>query len=248
MGMGTGLICGSSSLFWLPLDVIIRQTLSLNHTGTGYMAGRIFKLAVGALLLGGIAGSTLAGQLYRWVDDKGVVHYGDTVPPEATKLDREELNEYGITIKTMPRELSGAELADFQRKQAIEVAEEKRLRDASERDMVLLNTYLSIEEIESLRNRRNELLDGQIQVTELYLENLRTKLAKLQKDASRFQPYNPDPNAPPIHDWMAKELSNTLNSILSYEKTLNDTRATQADLVAKFDSDIDRYKYLQDLN
>jgi len=212
------------------------------------MAGRNFILTVGALLLGGIISSTMAAQLYRWVDDKGVVHYGDRVPPEATKLDREELNEYGITVKQMPRELTAAERTEFQRKQAIEVAEEQRIRDAQERDVVLLSTYLSVDEIESLRNRRKELLDGQIHVTELYLQNLRTKLTKLQENASRFQPYNPDPNAPPIYDWMAKELSNTLSSILSYEKTLGETRDTQAELVAKFGNDIDRYRHLRGLD
>jgi len=213
------------------------------------MARRNFILVVGTLLLSaGILNPATGGQLYRWTDENGVVHYGDRIPPEATKLDREELNEYGITIKQLPHEMTNAERAEHQRKEAIEAAEEQRIRDASERDVVLLNTYLSVNEIESLRNRRKELLDGQIRVTELYLENLRTKLARLQKEASRFQPYNPDPNAPPIHDWMAKELSNTLNSILSYEKTLNNTRDAQVALITKFDSDIDRYRYLRGLN
>ena len=93
-----------------------------------------------------------------------------------------------------------------------------------------------------------KLLDGQIRVTEIYLANLREKLQKLQTDASRFQPYNSDPNAPPIHDWLAKELSNTLNSILVYEKTLDDTRVQQSQLVAKFDKDIDRFKHLKGLD
>ena len=85
-------------------------------------------------------------------------------------------------------------------------------------------------------------------MTELYLSNLRVKVTKLQKDASRFQPYNPDPNAPPIPNRLAKELSNSLKSILVYEQTLIDTRQKQSDLVAKFDSDIDRFRYLQSQN
>ncbi len=113
---------------------------------------------------------------------------------------------------------------------------------------MLLNTYLSIEEIEALRNRRKELLDSQIQVTEAYLTNLRTKLTKLQKTASRFQPYNPDPNAPPINARLAKELSNTLKSILVYEQTLLSTRDKQTELVAKFESDIGRFRHLRGLN
>ena len=82
----------------------------------------------------------------------------------------------------------------------------------------------------------------------MYLANLRQKLQKLQTDASRFQPYNSDPNAPPIHDWLAKEMSNTLNSILVYEKTLGDTRIQQSELVAKFEKDIDRFRSLKGLN
>jgi len=217
------------------------------------MAGRNFKLAiaiaVGALLLGSsVVVPATAAKLYRWVDEKGEVHYGDRVPPEEVKLDREELNKYGIPVRTLSHELTQEEHDALKRQQAIEAAEQQRLSDALHRDNVLLNTYLSINEIESLRNRRKELLDGQIRVTELYLINLRAKVTKLQKDASQFQPYNPDPNAPPIPARLAKELSNSLKSILVYEQTLVDTREKNTQLVAKFDSDIDRFRHLRGQN
>ncbi len=215
------------------------------------MAGKNFKLAiaVGVLLLGGsVIGTATAAKLYRWVDKNGEVHYGDHVPPEEAKLDREVLNEYGVTIKVLPHELTQEERKAQQRQQAIDAAEQKRRRDANQRDLVLLNTYLSVDEIEALRNRRKELLDGQIHVTEIYLTNLREKLAKLQKSASHFQPYNTDPNAPPINGRLARELSNTLKSILVYEQTLAETREKQTQLIAKFDNDINRYRHLKNLN
>lgn len=215
------------------------------------MAGRKFQLAImaGTMFVCATAFAPVAAaKLYRWVDENGEVHYGDRVPPEGSKLDREVINEYGVTVKVLPRELSQEERVEQQRQKAIEAAEEQRVRNARQRDIVLLNTYLSIEEIEALRNRRKELLDGQIRVTEVYLTNLRTKLTRLQSDASKFQPYNPDPNAPPIHDWLAKELSNTLNSILVYEQTLIDTREKQSELVAKFENDIDRFRHLRGMN
>ncbi len=189
-----------------------------------------------------------AGTLYRWVDEKGEIHYGDRVPPEEVKLDREILNEYGVAVKFLPHELTAEELVTLQRQQAIKAAEQQRIHEADQRDKVLLNTYLSVEEIVALRNRRKELLDGQIHVTEAYLKNLRTKLIKLQTDSARFQPYNPDPNAPPINSRLARELSNTLKSILVYEQTLIDTRSKQTQLVAKFASDIDRYRHLRGLH
>jgi hypothetical protein len=208
------------------------------------MAGRNFKLVIviGALLLGSsMLLPASAAKLYRWVDENGEVHYGDRVPPEEVKLDREELNKYGVPVRTLSHELTQQEREVLKRQQAIEAAEQQRLSDALHRDNVLLNTYLSIGEIEALRNRRKELLDGQIRVTELYLNNLRVKVTNLQKDASRFQPYNPDPNAPPIPDRLAKELSNSLRSILVYEQTLTKTRTQQMELVAKFDQDLNRF-------
>lgn len=212
--------------------------------------GKYYWPLIGLVLLlsGAAAAGSNDGRLYRWVDENGVVHYGDSIPPQYAKMERQVVNEHGITVDTMPAEKSDAELAELERLEALAEAEQRRNAELEQRDAILLSTYLSVDEIEALRNRRKELLDGQIRVTEIYLSNLRQKLEKLQADASRFQPYNSDPNAPPIHDWLAKELSNTLNSILVYEKTLDDTRVQQTEIVAKFDKDIDRFKHLKGLD
>ncbi|MFW2404117.1 MAG: DUF4124 domain-containing protein [Gammaproteobacteria bacterium] len=213
------------------------------------MSKSLCSFAVVCVLLGS-AGPAVAGdgQLYRWVDENGTVHFGDSVPPEYAKTERHIVNEHGISVDVLPAEKTEEELEEQQRLEALAAAEQRRAEELEQRDNILLSTYLTVDEITSLRNRRKELLDGQIRVTEVYLSNLRQKLQKLQTDASRFQPYNSDPNAPPIHDWLAKELSNTLNSILVYEKTLDDTRVQQTEIVAKFEKDIDRFKYLKGLN
>jgi len=201
-----------------------------------------------ALLGSAAAASDNGERLYRWVDDSGTVHYGDHIPPEYSKQERQVVNQQGIKIETLPAQKTDVQLAEEARLEALAEAERRRAADLDQRDNILLSTYLSVAEIEALRNRRKELLDGQIRVTEIYLSNLRDKLRKLQNDASRFQPYNPDPNAPPIHDWLAKELSNTLNSILVYEKTLDDTRVQQTEIVAKFENDIDRFRLLKGMD
>ena len=204
--------------------------------------------AVALISISGYAGVANAAETYRWVDDEGTVHFGDSVPPEYSKTDRQVLNDHGVTIKELPREKSTEEIEAEVRTDAVDAAAVRRQMEDEQRDAVLLSTYLSIAEIEALRNRRGELLNGQIRVTEVYLLNLREKLLKLQKDASRFQPYNSDPNAPPLHDWLAKELADTLDSILVYQQTLVDTRAQKDEMVNKFDADIDRFKTLKGLN
>ena len=211
----------------------------------------MMKILGGALLFAAFNTGVWAddsSRFYRWVDENGTVHYGDHVPPEYSKTERHVVNNQGVPVETLSREISDDEREAKRQADAL-VENEKRLaREANQRDAVLLSTYLSVEEIEALRNRRMELIDGQIRVTEIYLTNLREKLAKLQKEAERFRPYSPNPDAPPIHDNLARELSDTLDSIILYEKNLDEARTQQNQLMAKFDADIDRFKMLTGLN
>ena len=195
-----------------------------------------------------VASPVVGEEFYRWVDEDGVVHFGDSIPPRYSKTDRDVINDRGIRVKTLPAEKTAEDLERDKRQTALEEQERQRIESARKRDEVLLSTYLSVEEIEALRNRRKDLLDGRIRVTEIYLDTLREKLKKLQKDASRFQPYNTDPDARPIHENLARELSNTLSSIIVYEKTLAETHNQQTQIVSKFDADISRFQELQSAN
>lgn len=183
------------------------------------------------------------GQLYRWVDEQGVVHFGDQVPAEYAPIDRQVLNQYGIAVRTEQGTLTEEEI-EAERKAA---AEKKVALAAARRDEVLLSTYLSVEEIEALRNRRIELIDGQISVTTNYLQSLRDRLKLLQAEASTFKPYSKDPDAQPIDEKLAAELADTADSIALYESTLQATRKRQGRVVMAFDADIARFKELKGL-
>lgn len=184
-----------------------------------------------------------SSRVYRWVDTEGVVHYSDQIPPDQAPADRQILNQYGVPIRAEQGALSQTEI-DAERRAS---EEREAARAAAERDAVLLSTYLSVEEIEELRNRRADLIQGQISLTENYLHSLRERLVKLQKEAGNFKPYSQEPDAEPIDAALAQELSDTLDSIALYEKTLLDTRARQLRLVGEFDAAITRFKELKGL-
>ena len=187
-------------------------------------------------------------EVYHWTDNEGVMHYGDRVPPEFAATGHIVLNEQGIEIDRIDGEKTAEEKAE-QKRRAELLAEQRKARDATLlRDKVLLSTYLSINEIEALRDRRIEMVAGQIRVTKIYLDNLREKLLKLEKEAQRFSPYSTNPNARPIDERLARELSDTLDSIMLYEQNLARSRREQNQLMAKFSADIDRFKELHALN
>lgn len=187
--------------------------------------------------------SNSSTRVYRWVDAEGTVHYSDQVPPEQAPADRQIINQYGVPIRTEQGALSPAEIAAEKRAND----EREAARAAAERDAVLLSTYLSVDEIEALRDRRIDLVQGQISLTENYLHSLAERLQKLQKEAGAFKPYSQDPDAEPIDAALAQELSDTLDSIALYEKTLMDTRSRQLRLASEFDAAITRFKELKGL-
>jgi Domain of unknown function (DUF4124) len=206
-------------------------------------------LAVLAIALPSFAGAQpkggQPGKLYQWTDDKGVVHYGDSIPPEYAKADRNVLNNQGVHVGFEQGELTPEQRAEKERLAAeAEKAKVKR-EEIARRDQMLLATYISVSDIEDLRNRRLELLEGQIKVTELYLANLRKRLLTLQDEASNYKPYTARENAPQIPENLATDISRTVGSINLYEQTLARTRTDQEMVRNSFDEDIRRFKQLK---
>jgi hypothetical protein len=184
-------------------------------------------------------------KLYSWTDDKGVVHYGDSVPPEYANRDRNLLNQQGVRVGFEEGEVTEEERAELAKKKAIADAAAAAQAEVDRHDKMLLQTYITVADIEDLRNRRLELLESQIKVTELYLGNLRKRLVMLQEEATPYKPYNTSTAAPQIPENLALDISRTTASINNYEKMLSKTRSDQTALRVSFDEDIERFRKLK---
>jgi len=184
-------------------------------------------------------------KLYTWTDEKGVVHYGDSVPPEFANRDRDLLNKRGVRVGFEEGEVTEEERAELAKKKAAADAAAAAQAEIDRHDKMLLQTYIAVADIEDLRNRRLELLESQIKVTELYLNNLRKRLVMLQEEASVYKPYSGNPDAPRIPENLALDISRTTGSINNYEKMLSKTRADQTSLRSSFDEDIVRFRQLK---
>ena len=206
-------------------------------------------LALAALALPSLGGAqqskSKVTKLYSWTDDKGVVHYGDSVPPEYSKNERNVLNNQGVKVGFEEGELTPERRAELARIKEQAAQEEAKKAETTRHDKTLLDTYLSVSDIEDLRNRRLELLESQIKVTELYLANLRKRLVSLQGEASNYKPYTTRVDAPQIPENLQLDLTRTAHSINLYEQTLSRTRSDQETLRDSFDSDIRRCKQLK---
>jgi hypothetical protein len=194
--------------------------------------------ATGAVAAQPRTGSAAAGaKTFRWVDDKGVTHYGDSIPPEYSQGRTAELNSQGVAVREYPAQLSPAE-------QVVVQERENMTAKRRQHDRFLLTTYVSVRDIEQLRDERLTQIEAQITASNSYVEAVDTRLASLKKRASNFKPYSTNPAARRMPDSLAAELVQTLNEGRSQRETLVAKRKEQQTLRDSFQADIDRYREL----
>lgn len=200
-------------------------------------------LILSLLPLGALAGPKQQPKLYRWVDSDGVVHYGDSVPAEYAELERQVVNDHGITVDVLAAKKTEEELAEERRQEELRQAREAQRRA----DQALLATYLSVDEIEMHRDRRIELFQAQARVTELYLSNLRRRFEKLLQEAAAYRPYSSDPDAEMIPPDLAADIATTKDKIEQHQANLERFHQDEENIIERFDGDIDRFKILKGL-
>jgi hypothetical protein len=180
-------------------------------------------------------------KMYKWVDDQGVTHYGDHIPPEYASQEQHVINSQGIETEHIEAQKSADQIA----------AEDQKKLDAEQRaarDRNLLNTYAAVSEIERLRDQRLDLVSDQIKVTGQFLEVLNGRLKKLRANSMHFKPYNSDPKAPPMSDQIAEDLVRVGIDIRTQEENLREKRNEEMSMTKQFDSDIARFRELRGIH
>ena len=175
---------------------------------------------------------------YRCRDANGHHVMGQSIPPDCMDRDVEVLDVSGRVVRIIPGRDSLAAAA------AAKAAEDARIA-AAQRDKTLIATYLSVADIERLRDERLATIDAQRTAAEQYVENLHSRLGLLQSRALLFKPYNPRAEARRMPDDLAEDLVRTLNEMKTQNNALAAKDDEQSAMRKQFQADIERYKQLR---
>lgn len=196
-----------------------------------------------ALLMLGVTFSLpAAAKLYKWVDENGTTHYGETIPPEYADKDYEELNKAGRVVKKTdvlsPEEVSAgrdAKKLEEEKKRAEEQAALERKR----RDKALVETYSSSDEIDLARKRNLQQIELRINGINANIKRANDNLLGLQKEADAYTTANKQ--IPPS---LQEDLQEAQARLDSLKKDLEKPLAEKAAMEARYDADKARYREL----
>ncbi len=198
------------------------------------LAGYTLKLLV-ALAAGLTLSMPAMATLYKWVDDNGITHYGETIPPEYANKDHEVLNQAGRVIQTQevmtPERRRAKELEDTKKREEAAAAEKQQRRDRT-----LLNTYSSTDEIDQARARNLLQIDARIDAINSSIQIANDNLASLQAEADRFDRTKRKRPAS-----LSQDLQDAQNRLTELQQDVQAPKAEKAALEARFDADKARY-------
>lgn len=188
-----------------------------------------------ALITGLTLSFPAAAKLYKWVDDNGVTHYGETIPPEYADKDREELNKYGRVIKSeevmTPERRREKEQEEEKQREA-----EKAALEQQRHDRTLINTYSNVNEIDLARKRSVQQIDARINMLNSNLNTANERLLSLQNEADRYAKSNRE-----IPASLKDDLKITQERRDKLQQDLEKPNAQKAALEARFKADRKRY-------
>ncbi len=194
----------------------------------GYARIETVRACMGVILLAASAVAVSAPPLYRWVDDKGKVHYGDSLPPQQSGKGHRELDRLGRVTQDVSK---GSPKSEEEKRER----QEEGLRATAaqqRRDRALLSTYANVEEIHQARERANRLAGGKIQSLQTRLDEATSAIKKL----TAGKPANDPATRKRVEDSQA-EIDALVKTIAKQDHELRE-------LNGRFDSDVARFLQL----
>ena len=197
-------------------------------------------LGVSALLAASLS-VYAGGQLYRYLNDKGVLVIDGTVPPKFTRKGYDVISPDGTLIRRVPRQLTKSELLlrnTDESRLRFQEEEQQRLR---EWDQSLMLRYSSIDDIKAAEGRAMQDFQIRISILKSNLATIKSRIERAQQKAADIERQGTD-----VPELMINNMSIMRIEIEDTEQSIAIRREEVEMMKASYVRDIERFATLQD--
>ena len=190
-------------------------------------------LVIALFLMNGLA-SADSKRIKKWVDEKGVTHYGDVLPPDYAGEEMTEMNSRGITVK---RKEVAANPKEQQSGKVKELTEQER------RDKALLNSFTTAKEIDLARDRNLQMDQANIHSLKLRLTDAEKRLEKTNASIAEF-----DKNKKPVPADLTEDRKTQQADISKIKDQIAQKQSVMDETRVRFENDKQRFIELKSDN
>ncbi|MDD5330369.1 MAG: DUF4124 domain-containing protein [Sulfuricella sp.] len=192
-----------------------------------------------SLLLLALVSLPAAAKMYKWVDERGETHFGDTIPAQYAGQGSTEFNKKGLVIKKTDPALTPEQRKARDDELAQKKEEERAAMEQKRRDTALLNTYTTEKEIDLVRDRNLQQAELQLQGMDLRIKQIQPRYNQFRSQAdalaARKKPLPPN---------LEQDLLETQKELKRLQEMVQQKRQEMDGLRAKFEDDKKRFREL----
>ncbi len=194
-----------------------------------------------ALLCGVAAGQNVTPTThYRWHDAQGGLHYSDSIPPEAVRFGYDILNDQGLLVRHVNRELTPAERAAAAA-EAARIASAKRAADQQAlADRQLLAAYPNEAELKEAHDAKLAQMQQNINTTQQNLRSQEQSLADLLAHAAELER-----SGQSVPVFLRKRVADQRQSVADERNEVIKLQRQRAETAQQFDAELQRYRALR---
>lgn len=196
--------------------------------------------AIGVLLPAG--GPEAGEQLYRYVDEDGVVHYSDTIPPSAVPRGHAELAPTGVTIRRVDRAKSREEVEREQEIERLRQEAQALVEAHQAENRTLLETFRSVDDMLMVRDGKIAAIDVAIQVVRRNIRSQQDQVRLLRGDAADLER-----SGKPISEQLDLDIAAAEQSIHGAMTEIVRREQEKQALKDRFEADIKRFQVLKNI-
>lgn len=147
-------------------------------------------LILAALALGAsvTAHAQNAGSVrYKWYDSQGLMHFSDSLTAEAMKYGYDLVNDRGLVVRHVPRQLNAEERAAAAKVAEADAAKRRAAQDLANAEAQMLNAYPDEESYKISLQQSLDTIDQQIHTTQINLRSQEKALTDLLARAADIE-------------------------------------------------------------
>lgn len=190
--------------------------------------------------------TTPAHAVFKCTDEKGVTHYGDTMPPQCAKKPIVELSGQGSVVRRIAAPLTPEQLQVIEDEKAAKKQVAVKVAAQKLRDEAVLSTYGSERDFDTTRDKEIKALDARRTTVASRIAEVDKRLLKLNNEmefyAAGKSKNSKGSNAPPQ---LAQDQKRAATELETLQAEVAKMDSTKAEVVARFETQRARWKLLK---
>ncbi|WP_449426898.1 DUF4124 domain-containing protein [Rhodanobacter umsongensis] len=177
---------------------------------------------------------------YKWHDGQGLLQFSDSLSADAMKYGYDVVNDQGVVIQHVPRQMTAAERAAANKLAEQQAAKQRAAQEIANAEAQMLSAYPDEESYRISQQQELDTVDQQIHTTQINLRSQEKALTDLLARAADLERAKQ-----PVPKFLADSIAKQRDVVTGQRNTLERQQALRAQTVQQQAAKLARYRELK---